>query len=301
MIIDDVLHALRDKVKHRVWLFSDLQQSDPVHAEYCLTTAVNDFKKLDMECDYIWYLGDAVEGSHAEHLKEMVQMQLDLLRPLKTPLRFVLGNHDFDYLWANKEEGKELPVYFYDAVREVPGWKSIDSLDSFYFTEDIGDYKIVFLSDHGDRNGEWISTHGRVRGDKEKYPHTDDDYLALKKEIEMSSKRIITVSHGAFPGGNRPFQLWGKLLPLPDHVKVHFYGHSHMGDGVFGKEHVYRKVSYVDFAKIPQINVSSLENRRGDEIRSVFLEIYENDTIGIYFRDHGKESWADVYMINDQR
>src|SRR5699024_12472388 len=77
----------------------------------------------------------------AEHLKEMVQMQLDLLRPLKTPLRFVLGNHDFDYLWANKEEGKELPVYFYDAVREVPAWKSIDSLDSFYFTEEIGDYK----------------------------------------------------------------------------------------------------------------------------------------------------------------
>lgn len=300
-MIDTILKSVEDQVKYRIWLFSDLQQSVPDHAEYCLTTAVRDFQQLGLDCDYIWYLGDAVEGSDRERLEKMVNIQQDLLKPLNIPLRFVLGNHDFDYLRAHKDKEEYPPVFFYDTVLKTPDWKTIDSLSSFYFIEELEDYKIIFLSDHGDPKGEWVSTHGKVHGNQEKYPHTKEDYLQLKQIIEESSKRIITVSHGAFPGGNRPFALWEQLLPLPEHVKVHFYGHSHIGDAVFGKENVYRKVAYIDHAKIPQINVSSLENRRGDEVRSVFLEIYHDHTMGIYFRDHEKERWADLYMINDER
>ncbi|GAB2571036.1 metallophosphoesterase [Gracilibacillus alcaliphilus] len=300
-MIGNVRKHLQDKVKHRIWLFSDLQQSIPEQAAYCLSTAVDDFKDLQLACDYIWYLGDAVEGSNKDQLQEMIDIQLNLLKPLDIPVRFVLGNHDFDYMWAHRGEAERLPVFFYEAVANTDGWKTIDQLTSFYFTEDIGDYKIVFLSDHGDPFGEWISTHGLIHGNEDKYPFTKEDFLKLRQEIAQSSKKVITVSHGSFAGGNRAFPLWDPLLPLPDNVKVHFYGHSHIGDVVHGKEQAYRKIAYVDHEKTPQINVSSLENRRGDEVRSVILEIYEDDTIGVYFRDHEKKVWADLYMMDDRR
>ncbi|WP_066187902.1 MULTISPECIES: metallophosphoesterase [Gracilibacillus] len=300
-MINNVREHLQDKVKYRMWLFSDLQQSVPEQAEYCLSTAVDDFKSLDLTCDYIWYLGDAVEGNNQEQLRKMTEIQLNLLKPLNIPVRFVLGNHDFDYIWDNRDSSEQLPVFFHEAVANTEGWKTIDQLTSFYFSEDIGDYKVIFLSDHGDPAGEWISTHGLVHGNEQKYPYTKDDLLALRQEIAQSSKKVITVSHGAFAGGNRAFPLWDPLLPLPETVKVHFYGHSHIGDVVQGKEKVYRKIAYVDHEKTPQINVSSLENRRGDEVRSVILEIYQDATMGIYFRDHEKKIWADLYMIDDKR
>ena len=300
-MIDRVRQHMQGHVKHRVWLFSDLQQSVPAEAAYCLSTAVNDFKKLNLSCDYIWYLGDAVEGTNKEQLQEMTDIQLNLLKPLNIPVRFVLGNHDFDYVWAYRNKNQDLPVFFHKAVAQTPGWKTINHLSDFYFTEDMGDYKVVFLSDHGDPRGSWISTHGLIHGDEAQYPHTKRDFLKLRKEIENSSKPVITVSHGAFAGGNRAFQLWNHFLPLPDTVKVHFYGHSHIGDKALGKENVYRKIAYVDYEKTPQINVSALENRRSDEVRSVILEIYKDDTMGIYFRDHEQGIWADLYMIDERR
>lgn len=292
-MIADVFPALQKSLKHRIWIFSDLQQALPERARYCMAAAVEDFKTLCLPCEFIWYLGDAVEGIEESHLNEAVRIQLDLLRPLQIPLRYVLGNHDFDYLRSRNR----VASHFHNAVQHVPGWQSVDSLQSFYFIEELGDYTLLFLSDHTHLGGEWFTTHGIIHGDSDEYPYDQAVYLNLKNLLETSNKPIITLSHYAFSGGNRPSPLWNQLLPLPDQVKIHFYGHSHIGDKVWGKEHVYRKISYVDYQNIPQINVSSLENDRGDEIRSVFLEIYEDNSLGIFFRDHEKKQWAGMFMM----
>ena len=155
-MIDHVRQHMQGHVKHRVWLFLDLQQSVPAEANYCLSTAVNDFKKLNLACDDIWYLGDAMEGANKEQFQEMTDIQLNLLKPLNIPVRFVLGNHDFDYVWAYRNKNQDLPIFFHKAVAQTPGWKTADHLSDFCFAEDMGDYIIVFLSDHGDPGGAWI-------------------------------------------------------------------------------------------------------------------------------------------------
>src|SRR5690242_6628006 len=79
-MISSALRALRPSVAHRVWVISDLQQSIPTEARRCLTTAVEDFRSLDLlPIDQIWYLGDAVEGANLQHLEEMSAMQVDVL------------------------------------------------------------------------------------------------------------------------------------------------------------------------------------------------------------------------------
>ena len=88
-----------DQIKHRVWIISDLQQSDPGIARECISAAVNDFRSLDMPCEQIWYLGDSVEGKNEAVLRQMVEMQIDLLQALDIPLIFVTGNHEFDPYW----------------------------------------------------------------------------------------------------------------------------------------------------------------------------------------------------------
>lgn len=297
-MIDKVLSQLRDKVKQRIWIFSDLQQSIPENAKRCLETAYNDFKSLDMQCNMAWYLGDAVEGHSLEFLKEMSHMQIDTLNKLNIPIRYVLGNHDFDYYRYHKESLDRIEAPFYKAVKEVDNWKTTEDLSAFYFTEDMSDFAVVFLSDHGDYNGSWLTTHGEIHGDVSQYPYEMNAYLQLKREIEDFNKPVLTVSHYAFAGGNRPSNLLSGILPLPLNVKLHFYGHAHIGDKQWAGKDCYRKVSCVDDHNIPQVNVSSLEDRRGNAIRSVILEVYTDNSVGIYFRNHSAAKWEEYLWIN---
>src|SRR5690625_4805819 len=120
-MIDRVHQHMQNQVKHRVWLFSDLQQSVPAEANYCLSTAVNDVWKCNFAFDNIWYLGDAVEGANKEQLEEMTDIQLNLLKLLNIPVRFVLGNHDFVYVWTHRNSAQNLPISFHEAVGQTPG------------------------------------------------------------------------------------------------------------------------------------------------------------------------------------
>lgn len=297
--IASALAAVRPSVAHRVWICSDLQQADPAHARHCMTLAVNDFQSLALPCDHIWYLGDAVEGHRLDLLSEMVQMQLSLLTPLNIPLRYVQGNHDFDPF----QYDPALPVTtpFWDAVKTVPTWKTTAHRSDFYFTDTLGPYLIVFFSDHTAADASWISTHGRIHRDAAKYPHTPDAYLALRDLIANSNRPVITAGHCPFAGGNRPSDLMSQMLPLPPNVRAHFYGHAHIGDHHWVKENVFRKIAYVHHQTIPQFDIASLENRRGNEIRSAFLEIYTDGTLGIFFRDHSQSRWAEALLLNPER
>ncbi|MGE5559355.1 MAG: metallophosphoesterase [Bacillota bacterium] len=296
-MIEKILHNTAKNMKHRVWIFSDLQQSVPENASHCLNEAVDDFRSLDMPCERIWYLGDAVEGCDIDHLEEMSEMQAKVLAPLNIPLRYVLGNHDFEYYQACREKSACL-LPFAETIRHTPGWQTIKTLDSFYFTETLGDYLIVFLSDHASPTGDWLAVHGEIFGDKSKYPYHDKDFDKVKELIRKTNKTAITVSHYAFAGGNRPSNFLSRLLPLPSNVKLHFYGHAHIGDKQWAGKDCYRNISCVDNQKIPQVNVSSLENHRGNAVRSVILEIYDDGSLGICFRNHTVRRWEELYLIS---
>jgi hypothetical protein len=129
-LIPTILQAARPNVRHRVWVISDLQQSVPAEAERCLGRAVQDFRSLDLPPEQIWYLGDAVEGANLAHLEQMAAMQVDVLSSFGVPLRYVLGNHDFDFLRHDRGASGRTAI-FREAVLKVPTWRTTESIESF--------------------------------------------------------------------------------------------------------------------------------------------------------------------------
>jgi len=306
-LIDAVLQSLRPHVRHRVWVISDLQQSVPAEARRCLSTALDDFRSLELPVEQVWYLGDAVEGARREHLEEMAAMQVAALSSLDAPVRYVLGNHDFDYLrHAVAASGRgtafDCAAVFREAVGRVPGWRTTDAIDSFYFFDRIGEFVVCFLSDHADPLGRWYSTHGVVHGQAELYPHSVEDYVAVRERIAAAAPRpVLVCSHYAFAGGNRPSELHKRMLPLPPNVRLHLYGHAHIGDAVWAGKDLYRKIAGVDDHPIVQCDVASLEDGRGSAIRSMVLEIYDDRSLGLFVRNHSARRWEEHLLLDGRR
>lgn len=284
----------------RMWIVSDLQQSVPEHAECCMITAVNDFKQLALDCQRIIYLGDAVEGSNLEFINDMTSMQIRELGSLNIMTCYVAGNHDFDYFLHNKDDLNNAVLPFYETVKAHPLWKTTDDMQDYYFIEEFDNYVFVYLSDHSAYDGSWYTSHGIVYGDKDKYPYDTTAYRHLSEKIAGLQKPVFTFSHYAFSGGNRPSALLDCLLPLPANVVLHFYGHAHIGDSVWAGKDCYRKISNIDNHNIPQVDVASLENHRGNAIRSAFLELYSDGSCGIFFRNHTLKKWDEVYFVNEK-
>ena len=285
------------QVDMRFWVISDLQQSNPVNATKCLTTAVEDFRSLGLDCQRIIYLGDPVEGNNLEHINEMVQMQRDLLGSLDIPLRFVMGNHDLDYYFSCDDISEGTMFPFWDMVSKMPGWQTTASFEDFYFTEDLGDVLLVFFSDHADANGRWSNLHGEIRDEDNLYPYGEPDFTKLRDFIASRDKKVITCSHYAFAGGNRESKFLNNFFPLPQNILLHLYGHAHIGDAVWAGKDCYRKISWVDGHDVPQVDVASLENLRGNAVRSVFVEI-GNGSIAVKFRNHSQQKWDGVFVQN---
>lgn len=283
-------HALNDALKARVWLISDLQQSQPERARECLETALDDFKELGLKCDKIWYMGDSVQGSDIAHLKEMTQMQKKAFEELGIPVCYVMGNHDMDVMSVN-----ERPP-FYEAVMSHEGWKCAEKCDEAFYWDKIADFDVLFISDHFSEDLSWWTSHGMIRGDAERYPYykIDKDIKNVMTKVKESGNKTITVSHYSFPGGNRASDFLKKLLPMPENVLMHIYGHSHIGDRVWGGVDAMRKVSWINDFDVPQIDVASLERGRGNAVRSAFLEIYE-DSVKISFRNHDERKWTESF------
>lgn len=311
-MITTALKSLRPHVRHRVWVISDLQQSVPSESRRCLTAAVDDFRALDLPPEQIWYLGDAVEGHQLDRLEEMAAMQVEKLGALHAPVKYVLGNHDFDHLTHARRHaaGGVAPAtpsppprtaIFRDAVAAVPTWRTTDSVESFYFLDRIGDFALLFLSDHADPQGRWIATHGKVHGDAALYPHSAQDYQRLRDQIAAISGPVITCSHYPFAGGNRPSPLLDQMLPLPPNVRLHLYGHAHIGDAAWAGKDLYRKIAAVDNHPIVQCDVASLEDGRGSAIRSAVLEIYHDQSLGLYFRNHSTKQWEESLLLDGRR
>lgn len=283
---------------NRIWIISDLQQSIPEDARYCMTCAINDFKQLSLDCQRIIYLGDAVEGHNLKFLESMANMQISELETLNTMTCYVAGNHDFDYYLHNKNSLDNIVLPFYETVKKHPLWKTSENLQDYYYIEEFEDFAFVYLSDHAAPDGSWYTSHGSVHGDISNYPYDIKAYQLLNEKISSLQKPIFTFSHYAFSGGNRPSSLMNQMLPLPENIVLHFYGHAHIGDSVWAGKECFRKISNIDNQNIPQIDVASLENHRGNAIRSVFLEMYGNGEYGIFFRNHTLMKWDEMYFIN---
>ena len=290
-MIERVMAEMRKDVVRRMWMIADLQQSIPENATACMTAGVEDFKTLNLKCDGICYLGDAVEGGDEGFLREMTQMQIEQLGSLNAPVYYTIGNHDMDFLRRTGQPRQP----FFDTVKNLPNWHTANSAQDTHFWVDAGPYVMFFFCAHAAADGSWHTSNGTVRGEVEKYPYYDVAD-SLRAEIASFDKPVFTMGHYGFPGANRGNELMGKVLPLPENVRMHFYGHAHIGDSRWAGKDLYRKIACVDNQQIPQINVASLENRRGSAVRSAIWEYYEDGTVGVYFRNHTEHTWDEIYM-----
>ncbi len=300
-MLEQIVQRLSGKAAVRLWIITDLQQRIPERAEYCMTRAVDDFLSLETPVDAVCYLGDSVEGNDRGFIETMTRMQIRQLGRVSAPKYYVVGNHDFEYFrYHQKHSGmQKLTLPFYEAVRELPDWHVHPSLETFCFTEDFGPFVAFFFPDHGDPEGSWHTTNGEVWGDAGKYAYTDADYAAVREKIAACPKPVLTFSHYAFPGGNRESPLLGRFLPLPENVRMHFYGHAHIGDQYWAGKDCYRKIAAIDNQPIVQVNCSSLENFRGNAIRSVLLEWYPDGELAVLFRNHTTANW-DEWFFQDK-
>ena len=297
MILDRLIAEAAGQVRHRLWVISDLQQQYPERATHCMVRAVEDFLSRRMPCEAVCDLGDAVEGHNPDFLLEMAEMQVRELAKVGAPVYYILGNHDFDYYAFHRERLTHVSLPFWEHVCQTPGWRTQGDVRDLFFMADMGDYALCFLPDHADPAGHWYTTHGEVRGDAACYPYALADYEEAMRTVCALRKPVYTLSHYAFAGGNRAAPLFDRFLPLPENVRMHFYGHAHVGDAVWAGKDCHRKIAAVDHQPVMQINVASLENYRGSAIRSVVLEIYEGGETGVLFRNHSLRCWDDALVV----
>ncbi len=299
MIFDDLYDISLQKAKHKIWTFSDLQQGNPDYAKECLDVSVADFDAMGRPADMMWYLGDSIEGfgpEHYEHVLQMTDMQIEAFETLGIPLCYVMGNHEIQFSDGMGNLAPIVPIY--NEIRNHRNWYTTKDYDDWYFKVPLGEFVVYFIGEHipyKDDPHFWVT---QEMPKSETYLHK---MKQLKDEMESETSPIITASHYSFPGGNRASHPLSDLFPLPANHKIHFYGHAHIGDYEWAMEHAYRRISAIDWHDTPQINVSSFEHIRGNTCRSVFLHIYNDNTMGIFFRDHDNRQFAECYFPSEIR
>jgi len=299
MLIDELITVMRKHVQKRLWVISDLQQNRPERATKCMTTAVSDFMNLELPVDAVCYLGDATEGNNLHFIRKMTEMQQRELARIDAPVYYTVGNHDFDYFRANCRTNGAMCLPFVEYMRQFPQWRLPDSISDMAYRVDFDEFVAYFLTDHADPEGRWYTSHGEIRGNAQAYPYTAEDYRNLMNQIREEGKSVITFSHYSFAGGNRAAPLFDRFMPLPDNLRMHFYGHAHIGDHVWAGKDCYRKISCVDGQPIMQVDVASLESGRGSAIRSAVVEWYDTHEIGVFFRNHLRHCWDDLLVVRE--
>lgn len=298
-----ILDSLHRATRRRFWIFSDLQQSDPANAFKCMHTGVSDFISLSIPIDAICYLGDSTEGTDLARLREMADMQVAELSRVDAPVYYVMGNHEMDY-HRHADKYPELTLPMRERILREPKWHTTASPLDWALTVDFGDMSIILLSDRCDpAEPSWVTSHCGIRKIDD-VPQANHDFTpdidALRERLLALDKPVFTMSHYSFPGGNRDAEgpLQAELLPLPETVAAHFYGHSHIGDKAWGRENLFRQVSTVNGSRISQFDIASLENRRGTAVRSALLEWYGGRSFGVFFRNHSDKSWEKIHLEN---
>ena len=304
MFYDELYELGKKHAKTTVWVFSDLQQAKIENTKRCLDLCMEDYRKMGEPADMIWYLGDSTEGANLEALDRMTAMQEEAFGSLGIPLCYATGNHDYDYseyMYRMAREGKMPPsapkLPFYEMVQNHPGWYTTKDTEETWFKVPVGNYMVYFFCDHVAHDNSWCSTHNHIRYGAEKYPYGDEHYAGIRRDMEACEKpNIITAAHCAFPGGNRDTEFLSKIQPLPLNTRLHLYGHSHIGEYKCPKSRIFSQIQWVDWQDIPQVDIASFENIRGAYCHSVILHIYEDDTLGLFFRNHDEGRFMSAFF-----
>lgn len=300
--LDDIFRDSSERRHTRLWLFSDLQQANPVNAERYFTAAMQDFELIGTKLDGICYLGDASEGKNLDDIQTMIQMQLKFLDALDTPVYYTIGNHELEYYRYALEHDLPPTIPFYEAVRSKPNWHLVQDQEQFWFAAELPEFTMLFFSDHAAKNGDWYAFHEKLpdptgpfkfRG---RYPYTKQDWLAVRDRFGAQTKPVFTFAHCAFPGGNRPSEFLAQLLPLPQNFRAHFHGHAHIGDRQWAGCNLYRQIAAVDDHPVLQFDISSLDHLRGTTVRSAFMDYYGDGQYGVFFRDHLNHRWEQFFL-----
>ena len=290
--------AFDKPAKRRFWLISDLQQHEPDRARACMTAAVDDFLSLGLAVDAVCYLGDSTEGPDPAHLRAMADMQVEQLARVDAPVWFVTGNHEFDYhRWGGGAGSGRVTIPMRERILREAQWHTTPSIRDWLLVADFGDLALALFSDHAAEDGSWFAVHGGASDGANRIDYPDPDAPARAREaIAALGKPVFTMAHYAFPGGNRASELMGALRPLPPNVVAHFYGHCHIGDFKWGGADCLRQISGVDGSALTQFDVASLENRRGNAVRSAVLEWRGGASFGVFFRNHSDKRWEKAFL-----
>jgi hypothetical protein len=275
-----------------IWVQSDLQLAQPDLARQVLGNAVADMHELGLALDGIWCLGDAHCGKHEPHLDEVAEASVGLLESFGVPIAYLLGNHEMDL----RDHGvHRWPLY--ERVAGRPLWHTQARLDDFYFERRCFGMRVVFLGDHADPGpaGTWYVQHHRVKGTG--YCHCDGEWQRLRQRLAASPEPVLTVSHYAYPGGQRPGELIARLLPLPATVVGHCYGHAHIGDMVWNKERPYQRENPIDGSAVRQYNISALETARSAGSHSALLRFQDGILRDIRIRCHLEKAWLESFPV----
>lgn len=294
---DEIYEEGLKRAKGVAWVLSDLQLPGYEDARRNFFCCMDDYVSLGNPAEMIWYLGDATQGWEDETNEKIARMQEEAFVALDRPLCFTPGNHDTDYPRWLIQHGIDKPFHFpfYEIVQSHPDWHTTSSIEETHFSLPFHGHRVFFLCDHMAKDGKWLSTHCSVRFGEEYYPYGDTYWKGVRDEMANCGVPVITAAHCAFPGGNRETGLYGKMLPLPLNVRLHFYGHGHIGDYMV-REKTFSTISWVDWQDIPQIDVASMENERGAFCRSAILQIYEDDSMGVFFRNHETHRFVSAFF-----
>jgi hypothetical protein len=273
-----------------IWVHSDLQLGNPELAEKVFTAAVDDVLSLGLKLDAAACLGDALVGKVLPSLEAVAQVCIRQMARLNIPVCYVLGNHEQD---LRRDGPLRWPLY--ELAQQNPNWHVLTKLDDFFFARKICGTLVVFMGDHAGQT--WLSTHGTIQGEKEAYPYSPADYQALRDAIAKYPGPVVTLSHYAYPGGQRPSALQGHMLPLPNNVWTHLYGHAHIGDLVHNKERPYQRDNPIDGQPLRQFNISALETARSAGSHSAFLKFDNGEPVEIRIRCHQQKQWTETFPI----
>lgn len=278
----------------RIWVLSDIQQSEPADALATLSAAVDDILATNLKLDAIWCLGDALRGANELALMQVAEIFIGQLARLDLPVCYLLGNHDVDLKRAADIDWHPL----WERARREPNWHTSDRLDAFFFARRVGDCLVVFMGDHAHPGGDWFTTHGGVEGRaRERYPYSPEDYARLSRAMAGFDGPVVIASHYALPGGQKPSRLLGGLLPLPSNVKLVMHGHAHIGDLVWNKDNPWQRDNPVSGQPLRQFNISALESVRSPGSHSAILEIASGGPTSLRIRCHQKREWLDTFSL----
>ena len=87
----------------------------------------------------------------------------------------------------------------------------------------------------------------------------------------------------------------------PQYVGVRGWGGIELdsiGDAQWSGKDCHRKIACVDHHAVPQVDVASLEDRRGSAIRSAVLELDPDGGSAVLFRNHGARRWSDALLLD---